>query len=138
MTVMTVLIWALGFSVLSHFIVLKNLSNKLRDYIRGYHDEKHGSNKLTPTMGCIERIIYTLSFYYGKQEIIIGLFVLMAVNKLLIIQKMDESKEIIDGESKNKVLIRKIGERINLYFVLSFVSLFLGISGGVIIKYLKY
>jgi len=126
-----VLIWALGFSV-SIFIgssVVKRLNYKLRRYV-GFEENV---NKLTPTMGCIERAIYTLLFYLGGYSFMSLLFGLMAGQKILSLQKIEKDPLVGD----RLAVYKEIMVRTNVYFISSFVSLFFGILGGLIIKYLK-
>lgn len=106
-------------------IVVKYLNAGLKRYI----GDERPCNKLTPTMSCIERFIYTLLFCNNEYQIIAILFGLMAAQKIASVYVINKAKE-----SKNRLsLYREIMEKINVYFISSFVSLLFGILGGVII-----
>lgn len=122
-----IFIWFLGFFVsifIGHYVT-RYINQGLRCHI-GVELE---NNKLTPTLGCIERAIYMLLFWSGYITLIAALFGIMIAQRLIAIAKLEKP----EGQD----LFRKTGERINVFFISNFISLLFGILGGLIIKYLK-
>jgi hypothetical protein len=123
-----IFIWYLGFFVsifIGHYIT-RYINRKLRSYI----GVEPANNQLTPSIGCIERLVYTLLFYYGQYELIAGLFGIMIVQRLIAINflnKIEPSRTAISMSTE-------ISKRINVFLISNFVSLFFGVLGGFIIK----
>ncbi len=107
-------------------LVVKCLNRRLRCYI----GILEATSKLTPTMGYLERGIYTWLFYSDNCKYIFGLFALLAAQKLLSIQKIEA-----ESEENRLALYKENIERTNVYFISSFVSLLFGVFGGWIIRY---
>lgn len=130
-----VFIWFFGFFIsifIGHYVT-RYINQGLRCYIR----VELGNNKLTPSLGCIERTIYTLLFYFAKYEFIAALFGIMVAQRLIAITVFNKKEEFRKKSKEKPNIFKEVGERINVYFISNFVSLFFGILGGVIIKFLK-
>lgn len=125
---MIIFIWFSGFlfSVVLGGVVVKYLNLWLRNYI-GVEKEVA---KLTPTLGCIERAIYTLLYIFGGYQFIAIWFGIKVAQKLVTFTK-------IENKIENKELPKKVGERINVFLICNIVSLCFGILGGLFITHLS-
>ena len=125
--------WFLGFFVsivVGHYLV-RYLNIGLRLYVRV--EEGSRGNLLTPTLGCIERAIYTILFYLDERTLIAALFGIMIAQRLIAITKLEKKA----GSTDRLELFREVGGRINVFIICNFASLFFGLMGGIIIKFLK-
>lgn len=119
-----VLIWMIGlaFSVFLGHLVTKWLNLGLREYIGA---EKNPA-KLTPTIGCIERGIYTTLFVLHQYEYIAIFFGIKIAQRLITYTKITNGKEL-----------KKAGQHANVFVICNIVSLAIGILGGVLILYFR-
>ena len=115
-----VLIGFLFSAVAGHFII-KCLAIKLRQYI----GVEEAIAKLTPTLGVIERLIYTGLAFYGKGEWLLTFFGIKIAARVITFSKIENSAELENAIS-----------RLNVYFICNVLSLGFGVLGAVIIRML--
>lgn len=113
------------FSVLFGHVAVKYLNRILRGYINQKENPvERDPAKLTPTVGCIERAIYTLLFVGNYSNFIIIAFSIKIAQRLILLSKLDTYEKV-----------RSAGERINVYLICNIVNLLFGLVGGWLIKY---
>lgn len=118
-----IFIWCFGILVsvgLGHFVT-KYTVRGLRRYI----GVKAESYKLTATLGCLDRIIFTTLYVLGHYSLIATWFALKIAHRIITPTKIEGEKEL--GETS---------ERINTFLIGNIASLTFGIIGGMIIKFL--
>ena len=118
-----ILIWCFGILVpvaLGHFFT-KYTIRCLRKYIRVEIE----SYKLTASLGCIDRIIFTILYVVGQYSLIAAWFALKIAHRIITFTKIEDKEKL-----------RDTSERINVFIIGNIISLTFGIIGGVIIKFL--
>lgn len=115
-------IWLSGllFSVVLGHIGVKWLNLALRKYIKT--EEKPAS--LTPTLGCIERAMYTILIVLQQYNYVATLFGIKMAQRLITYTK------ITDGDE-----LKKAGQHANVFVICNIASLCFGILGGALILY---
>ena len=116
-------VWLSGllFSVALGHIVVKWLNFALRKYIGA--EERLA--KLTPTLGCIERAIYTVfTAFFSYHYVIVTFFSIKMAQRLITYTKIMNSDEL-----------KKAGQHANVFIICNIASLCFGIIGGALILY---
>ena len=116
-------VWLSGllFSVALGHIVVKWLNFSLRKYIGA--EERPA--KLTPTLGCIERVIYTVFTTFSSYHyVIVTLFSIKMAQRLITYTKITNGDEL-----------KKAGQHANVFVICNIASLCFGILGGALILY---
>lgn len=115
-------IWMIGlaFSVFFGHIVIKWLNYGLRKYIGA----KESCAKLTPTIGCIERAIYTILTVFQQYQYVAIFFGIKIAQRLITYSKISNDNEL-----------EKAGEHANVFVICNIISLSFGICGGLLIMH---
>lgn len=114
-------VWSSGllFSVALGHILVKWLNFALRKYIGA--EEKPA--KLTPTLGCMERAIYTVFTPFPSYH-----YVIVTLFSIKMAQRLITYTEITNGD-----VLKKTGQHANVFVICNIASLCFGIIGGVLI-----
>lgn len=108
--------------VLGH-IGVKWLNFALRKYIGA--EERLA--KLTPTLGCIERVVYTVFMIFPNYHyVIVTLFSIKMAQRLITYTKITNDDEL-----------KKAGQHANVFVICNIASLCFGILGGALILYFR-
>lgn len=113
--------------VLAYPFIMHWYIERVMNRIWPYALKKRVANKLTATLGNIDRIIYAIGITYKMYSIIAVWFPVKVASRLIGNLKND-SKESEDESFKEQ------GQRKNLYLIGNAISLFLGISWGMLIR----
>lgn len=115
-------VWMSGltFSICVGHVVVKYINKGLRKYIGA----KDTPAKLTPTMGCIERAIYTTLTVFQQPALIATFLGIKIAERMITYTKLESSSDI-----------EKAGEHDNVFIIGNIISLGLGILGGLLILY---
>lgn len=115
-------IWMIGlaFSIFFGHVVIKWLNFGLRKYIGA----KENCAKLTPTMGCVERAIYTIFAALQQYQYIAIFFSIKIAQRLITYTKIEKDDKLEEA-----------GEHANVFVICNIVSLGFGICGGLLISY---
>ncbi|MDD5429021.1 MAG: hypothetical protein PHI58_07315 [Candidatus Omnitrophica bacterium] len=115
-------IWFSGllFSVAAGHILIKWLNLALRKYVGT--SEKPA--KLTPTIGCIERAIYTIFTASHAYNYILVLFGIKIAQRLITFTKITTDEEL-----------EKAGQHANVFLICNIASLVCGLLGGALISF---
>jgi hypothetical protein len=116
------LIWILGltFSVFLGNIIIKRLNIRLRKYVGA----KESVAKLTPTVGCMERAIYTILTALQQYQYVAIFFGIKIAQRLITFSKIENPKQLEEA-----------GEHANVFVICNVISLAFGILGGMLILY---
>lgn len=112
---------SLLFSVVLGHIVVKWSNFALRKYIGA--EEKPA--KLTPTIGCIERTLYTVLTVLNQYNYVVILFGIKIAERLITYTRIRTDEEL-----------KKAGQHANVFLISNLISLGFGILGGLLIRYL--
>ncbi len=118
-------VWMLGlmFSISVGHVAVKYINKGLRKYIGASKDTPA---KLTPTMGCIERAIYTTLTVFQQPALIATFLGIKIAERMITYTKLELPSDI-----------EKAGEHGNVFIICNIISLGFGILGGLLILYLR-
>lgn len=112
----------LFYFICAHFIVEYTVKR-----IWLYIKEEWKPNKLTATLGNIDRVIYAILSIFNQYYLI---FIYLSIK---VIARITVHSSITKDEQ-----IKEIGEKKNAFLIGNIFSLLLGIIGGLLIKFLYY
>ena len=113
--------WLAGLltSVVLGHIIVKWANFGLRKYI----EVGHSPAKLTPTIGCMERGIYTLATVFQVYGVIAAVFGIKMVERFITYSKIENEEDF-----------KNAAQRINVFMICNVISLGFGMLGGIIIS----
>ena len=118
-----------GYAILAGILVSVALGHFFTKYtvryLRKYIVVEPESYKLTASLGCIDRIIFTILYVVGQYSLIATWFGIKIAHRIIRYSRI-----------KTKEELRDTSERINVFLIGNIVSLTFGIIGGVIIKFI--
>ncbi len=115
--------------VITYFVLSHKLSESFIIKFWEYVSLSRVPNKLTATLGVIDRIVYAACFVI-QQYTLIGVWLGIKVAARLVEFK---GVELTGDYKKDEEKIRPLGERKNIFIIGNLISLLLGIAGGYLI-----
>ena len=113
-------------SLLVYFILAHAIMEIILNILWKYLNEPRNSHKLTASLGIIDRLVYAFCFALGIYSFI-GIWLGVKVASRLL--------PTLFGVNDEKAF-KFEGQRKNLYLMGNIISLFLGVVGGLLIRFL--